>query len=277
MTRMLSLAHLTALSLAPAELIRVAAEIGYQAVGLRMVAVTPETPSYPLMNDPASLRETRAALADTGIRVLDVEFLRLEPTTEPARFLPVLETAAELGASHVLVAGYDSDEVRLVHNIAALSELARPLGLNLNLEFYPWTVVSCLADAERVIAASGAANAGILVDALHLARSSTTLAELRASPASRFNYVHLCDGAADHPGSLEGLLLAARAERLAPGDGGLDLAGFLSAMPAYLPIGIEVPMERMTAELGPAAVARHCHKATIRFLKALQDLPATSR
>ncbi|NGN42994.1 sugar phosphate isomerase/epimerase [Mesorhizobium sp. CGMCC 1.15528] len=270
MTRLLSLAHLTALSLTPPELIRVAAETGYQAVGLRLVAVTPETPSYPLMDDPMGLRETRAALADTGIRILDVEFLRLEPTTEPAKFLPVLETAAELGASQVLLAAYDPDESRLVHNVAALADLAHPLGLTVNLEFYPWTVVSCLADAERVVAASDAANAGILVDALHLARSSTTLAELRASPANRYNYLHLCDASADHPGSLEGLLLAARAERLAPGDGGLDLAGFLSAMPADLPIGLEVPMERMTAELGPATVARLCREAATRLMKALQ-------
>jgi hypothetical protein len=50
-----SLAYLTALSLPPPELIRLAARTGYQSVGLRLLQVKPETPGYPLMTDPALL------------------------------------------------------------------------------------------------------------------------------------------------------------------------------------------------------------------------------
>ena len=44
-----SLAHLTVLSLPPPEMVGVAARTGYRTVGLRLIAVTPETPGYPLM------------------------------------------------------------------------------------------------------------------------------------------------------------------------------------------------------------------------------------
>src|ERR1700732_662032 len=74
-----SLAHLTAVVLSPPELIRVAARTGYSTVGLRLIAVTPDSPGYPLMDDPAGLRETKAAIAETGVNVLDIEFVRITP------------------------------------------------------------------------------------------------------------------------------------------------------------------------------------------------------
>ena len=67
-----SLAHLTAISLPPPQLIRVAARTGYRSVGLRLVRVTPESPGYPLQDDPGLLRETRRAMAETGIAVGDI-------------------------------------------------------------------------------------------------------------------------------------------------------------------------------------------------------------
>jgi hypothetical protein len=74
-----SLAHLTVLNLPPPEMIRVAARTGHHYVGLRMIAVTDTTPGYPLMHEPAMMRDTVAALANTGVRVLDIEFVKITP------------------------------------------------------------------------------------------------------------------------------------------------------------------------------------------------------
>lgn len=271
MNRLVSLAHLTALSLAPPDLIRLAAGTGYDAVGLRLIGVTPDTASYPLHLDRPMFRETRRALSDTGLKLLDIEFLRLEPNTDPSAFAAALEAGAELGATQALLAAYDPEESRLSDNVAAIAEIARPLGIGVNLEFYPWTVVANLADAVRVIDRSGAENAGVLVDALHLARSGTTLEELELQPASRFRYLHLCDAEADHPGSLEGLLKAARAERLPPGEGGLDLEGFLRVMPADIPVALEVPMQARSALEGELAIARECRNATENLVNRLSS------
>ena len=68
----------------PPEMIRVAARTGYRQVGLRLIRVTPETPGYPLMSEPAMLRATKAALAATGVGVLDIEFVKITPELDVA-------------------------------------------------------------------------------------------------------------------------------------------------------------------------------------------------
>jgi len=68
----LSLAHLTVISLAPPQMVDVASRTGYRYVGLRLIAVTPDSPGYPLMNDKTMMRETKVRLADTGIGVHDI-------------------------------------------------------------------------------------------------------------------------------------------------------------------------------------------------------------
>jgi hypothetical protein len=79
-----SLAHLTVLNLAPPQMVRVAARTGYHYIGLRMIAVTDTTPGYPLMHEPSMMRDTKAALADTRVRVLDIEFVKITPEIDVA-------------------------------------------------------------------------------------------------------------------------------------------------------------------------------------------------
>ena len=81
-----SLAHLSALSLSPPEMVDVAARVGYRYVGLRLTAVTANEPRYPLPYDEKMMRETQACLADTGVEVLDIELVRLTPEAEIAAF-----------------------------------------------------------------------------------------------------------------------------------------------------------------------------------------------
>ncbi|MGL4290325.1 MAG: sugar phosphate isomerase/epimerase family protein, partial [Phreatobacter sp.] len=57
-----SLAHLTVLGLAPADVVRVAARTGYQCAGIRLLPASPGGLAYRLMDDPAALRETLAAI-----------------------------------------------------------------------------------------------------------------------------------------------------------------------------------------------------------------------
>ena len=107
-----SLAHLTVLNVPPPEMIRVAARTGYDCVGLRMIAVTDTTPGYPLMHEPAMMRATKAALADTGVRVLDIEFVKITPEIDVAGLERFVAAGAELGAKHVITAPYDSELAR---------------------------------------------------------------------------------------------------------------------------------------------------------------------
>ncbi|MCB1333445.1 MAG: TIM barrel protein [Roseivivax sp.] len=241
MTRRYSLAHLTALHLDPPALIRAAARAGFDAVGLRLLRVTEDSPGYPLMDDAAALARTRAALAETGLAVQDIEFVKITPETQVQALLPLLDAGAALGARHVITAPYDPDLSRLAATLGALSEAAQERGLSAVLEFFPWTVVPDLASCWRVVQAAGDA-VGILPDALHFDRSGSDLALLRALPPQRLPFAHLCDAQVQPSYSTEALLHTARQDRLPPGAGQIDLRGFLDALPPGTPLGLEVPL-----------------------------------
>src|SRR5687767_8454224 len=104
MARTLSLAHLTVLDTTPPELVSVAAAAGFRTVGIRLTA-TPSVgvPPYDCLREGPVLRETLARMADTGVSVLDTEFLRFEPEHPVGIPEGFLEVSARLGATHVLV------------------------------------------------------------------------------------------------------------------------------------------------------------------------------
>src|SRR5215467_166043 len=78
--RPISLAHLTVLDTTPPELVSVAAAAGFTTIGIRLTA-TPSVgvPPYDILSDGPLLRETLRRMTDTGVSVLDTEFLRFEP------------------------------------------------------------------------------------------------------------------------------------------------------------------------------------------------------
>ena len=267
MTRPLSVAHLTAINLPPPRLIHAAARAGFDAVGLRLIRVTETSPGYPLMHDRAQMRATKAALRDTGLRVSDIEFIKIEPQTQVSALAGFLDAGAELGAREVICAPYDPDLTRLADRLGALSDLAQGRGLGVSLEFFPWTVVPDLAAALRVVCAAGPA-VGILVDALHFDRSDSTLDQLCAVPRDRLRLAHLCDAPVLAAYTPADLLHAARAERLPPGAGQINLGAFLSALPDDLPLGLEVPMTMAMARDGADVVLSRLMVAT-RSVEAL--------
>lgn len=262
----MALAALTAPELAPPEMIEVAARTGYSRVGLRVIPVAPGSWAYPLMDDPEGLRETLARIAGTGIGVGDLEIAMLKPDTDVRAFLPLLEVGAKLGAKHVLVAGYDPEETRLTETYAAFCDAAAPFGLTADLEFMPWTTVPNLAAAIRVAGAADRPNAGVLVDPLHFSRSDSTLAELGGLRREWLHYWQLCDAPVQEGYTTEDLLHAARAERLFPGEGGIDLVSLIRAMPSDLPISLEIPTTELARTVGAqerACRAMGCAKAVL--------------
>ena len=261
-----SLAHLTVLNLPPPDMVRVAARTGYDSVGLRLIAVTDTTPGYPLMHDPAMMRDTKAALADTGRRVLDIEFVKITPEIDIPGLEPFVAAGAELGAAHVITAPYDPDLTRLADRLGAITDLCARYGLRAVLEFFPWTVVPDLHAAVQLVEATGRTETGILVDTLHFNRSRSSVEQLARIPRARLPFVHVCDAPVQDSYTTEELLHAGRAERLPPGEGGIDIRNILRHMPQDIPVALEVPMTAMTAAEGPEAVARRVRQAAERLL-----------
>lgn len=269
MQRDYALAQLTALPLSPPALIGVAARTGYALVGLRMTEVTPGGDHWPLHADRALMRETLAAIRDTGVGVLDVELLRLIPDVDVAAFEPVVAATAELGGRHLLTQGADPDRARVIDAYGRLCDLAAGYGLTCDIEFPTWIEVGGLAAAAELVRGAGRANGGVLIDTLHLQRSGGTAADIAALPPSWFRYVQFCDAPAAIPQTLEGLLHTAREARLAPGEGDLDLAGVLHALPPGIPLSLEVPNAAEVAAIGWERHALRVREATDRLLASL--------
>jgi sugar phosphate isomerase/epimerase len=262
-----SLAHLSALSLSPPEMVDVAARVGYRYVGLRLTPVTANEPRYPLPYDEKMMRETQACLADTGVEVLDIELARLPPEVEVTSFAAMLEAGARLGAKHVIAQTPDPDRTRATERFAQLCELAQPLQLSVNLEFITWTDTPDLQTAAAIVAAAGQPNGGILIDTLHFCRSRCSLEALRALPRSWFRFAQVCDAPAQAPTTTEGLIHAARNERLFLGDGGLDVRGILDALPPDIPYSLEIPMTTLARTLGPELRAHMALLSARRYLQ----------
>lgn len=269
MTRTYSLAQLTALPLDPPRLVQLTADIGAQACGVRLLPASPGGPAYPLMDDAPLLRETLARIAGTGVQVLDLEIIRVAADFEVAPYLAFMETGQRLGARHILVAGDDPDEARFTANFASLCDAAAKFGLTCDLEFMPWTCVPHLAAASRITAAADRPNGGILVDALHFARSASTLAQVGHLPRHRLHYAQICDGLVPGPTTIEELVFDARCARLLPSEGGIDLKALFDALPHDLPVSIEVPHDLRAPAMGYAAWARAALQATRRVIEGV--------
>ena len=267
--RPLSLAALTVLELTPPDMVSCAADAGYRHIGIRLIAATPTEPQYDLIGDTPLLREVERRLADTGVQVLDVEIFRLKPDTRVADYEAAVATAARLGARHLLVAGNDPDEARLTATFGAFCDLAQRYGLNVSLEFMPWTDAKDLPQAARIVAAVGRANAGVLIDPFHLSRSRSRIEDIATIPPAQLHFLQFCDVPAAVPPTMDAILAEARAERLFPGDGGLDLLGLLRAVPRDLPLSVEIPMHTLARTVDATERARRALAATRRVLAQL--------
>lgn len=261
MPRELSLAHLSVLDATPPELVTVAAAAGFGRIGIRLSATASVgVPPYDMLGDTPVMRETLARLADTGVAVLDVEFLRFEPQQPQGIPDGFLEAGARLGAQYVLVMSAEPLEARTLERFCDLCARARTYGLHVCLEFAIYTGVKTLADAVRMVRASGCRNASVLVDALHFSRSGGWPSDIASVDPSLFKYAQICDAVAAIPGATGDLIREARTGRLFPGEGALPLRDLVAALPATIPLAVEAPV-RATAGLTALERAQRAYRS----------------
>ena len=267
----LSLSYYTVPELTPPAMVAAAAAAGFEYVGVRLLNGQPGRDLAPLMRDAAVRRETLACLRDTGLRVLDASGARLIPATDMTAFGPFLETAAQMGARHVLATGDDDDRPQLAARFAHLCEQAARYGLTVDIEFVPWMSVASVLDAATIVREVDAANLGIAVDALHFDRSGSRLDDLAPMPPEWFRYVQLCDAPGEWSGDRAALLHAATQERLFPGEGALDLVGLLRALPHGIPVAVEIPRATLSRTMAAAQRLRLAVDATRAVLAVAYD------
>ena len=255
MSHKFSLAFLTVKDISPIDMVKIAADTGYDCVGLRLLPAGTDGP-YSLSNDRSEQRNVLSALNDTGIQVADAEVVRIGKSFNLEALMPFLEVCSYLGAKHVLVVGDDLNRARLIDNYGIFLEHAAQYGLTGDLEFMPWTAVKTSTDCLEILRAVNKRNAGLLVDALHWDRSDRSIHSLTQIPEYLVNYIQLCDAPRLESPTTGQLIHAARSERLVPGSGDIDLVGMLSALPQGRLYSVEVPRDAELTRLTPRERAK---------------------
>jgi sugar phosphate isomerase/epimerase len=264
--RHLSLAHLTLMGADPIQLIDAAVAAQFTHIGMRIVPPTPDAPMRPVIGDAPYQRAIKQHLAGAGLEILDIEAFWLTPDFDLELAARAFTFGAELGARYVVVVGNDPDRARLIDTFARLTELASGHGLKTSLEFIPYSEVKTLHAAKQIVLASGQAQAGLLVDALHLSRSGGTPKDVAQLPSGMVHYLHVCDAPVARPPDLDATKREARSGRLYPGEGELPLADFVAAVAADIPIGIEAP-DGGRAALSYEDQARQARAAALDVLR----------
>ncbi|OLN23050.1 AP endonuclease [Domibacillus antri] len=268
MANQFSLAYLTVLGCPPPEMTYIAARTGYDFVSFRPIHMgVPGEHDVSLTESKALLKETKKALADTGIKLLDIELARICDGTDPKRYLPAMEVAAELGGRHVLSSIWTKERSFAVERFAELCDLAKPFGLTIELEFVPIAGVSTLAGALDILRSAKRENAGLMIDVHHFHRSKEKLEDLDVVPREWFRYLHLCDAPADIPDSQEEMTRILREERLYIGEGGIDVASIVNRVP-QVPYSIELPNTKRVQDLGYETFAQRCLETAKAYFNA---------
>lgn len=266
MARKFSLAYLTIPGTDPVEQIRIARSCGYDSVSLRTIPMhLPGEPEFLLHQDADLFRAVQEALEEYGMPLLDIELARVRPDLDIEEYEPAFEAAARLGATDVLGSVWTRDRSYYTQQVGRIAEMAGQYGLSYNVEPLPWAGVRNLQEGITLVDAVGADNLYVMVDTLHIGRAGVTAEELARTDGKYFHFIHLADGPAGPDGDPvldnirdELMVHTAREGRLYPGEGVMDIAGFIGAMPRELPVSIELPNLKRLEELGAEGHARRC-------------------
>ena len=150
---------------------------------------------------------------------------------------------------------------------AALCDRAAEHGLLVHLEWLVWSRVPDLGSARRLVELAGRPNGGLTVDTWHCVRAGVTPDDVRVLPGELVLSIQLDDGPLAPE---DDLVHATLHDRLLPGAGEFDVAGYLDALRAIgapAPVGVEVFSDALHAA-GAATAAHGAASATRAVLDA---------
>lgn len=232
----------------PLDIIAATAAAGFDAVGLWV-----EPDSW----TPEMTRDCRAAIADAGLALLDAEVVWLKPDASLDQHRRSVDIAIELGAANLLCVSSIADAGATAAQLAALCRHAEGTPLRIAMEFGIFTAVRSLGAALAILDAVAHPARALLVDPIHVDRAGNTPAEIAAVPRALLPYAQFCDAPAARPDPTDfaAVLTDALDLREQCGAGALPLAALLAALPADLPLSIELRSKTLR-EAFPDATAR---------------------
>ena len=230
--------------------VELASQAGFTGMGLWHADLEHTRKTY-------SFQQMKQILNDNGITHIEVEWLldwfttgERRKTSDVTRAL-LLDAAEGLGARHIKIGDLGNDVAdvpKLTEEFAVLCREAKERGTLVLFEMLPaaFSRAPSLDAVLSVVKGSGAKNGGIMLDNLHLQRTSTDPKDIltkvgRGIPLG----VEINDGYLATPVKFEDSVVN---KRLLPGDGEFDIAAFLHAVWSVGydgPIGVEVLNEYM--------------------------------
>ena len=200
----------------------------------------------PAAREQYGLAGIRTLLDDNGIVDLELEdipFWWEDGRSDPVRHA-LLAAAEALGARHIKVTpdGENGpwDPGHWAAKLAELAAQAEGVGARLGIEFFPWSNVASLDAGLALVEAAGHPAAGVVIDAWHVERAGTPVADLAAVPLHRIVGVELDDADPDVVGTLFEDTVH---RRRYCGEGSFDLPGMVTALRAAGwtgPWGVEI-------------------------------------
>jgi sugar phosphate isomerase/epimerase len=177
-------------------------------------------------------------ISDAGLSHVEIELLERWwiPRGQPGHTYDVrdllFDAADALGPAMIKIGSENgppaSDPLALAAPLRELAEQAAAHGTRVAIETMPFSAIATIPMGAEIVTAAGHPAAGLLVDAWHVFRAGTTLAELDAAlrPEMIFG-VELDDAAAEMAGSMFEDTVN---HRLLCGDGSFDLRGLVSTL-----------------------------------------------
>jgi sugar phosphate isomerase/epimerase len=247
-TNRLGIEQLTVLAMPPVEYVGLAHELGCVSISTGITGM-PLTmfgiedyqpwPAWSLRDDPALRRETIAAMRDTGVRIGLAEGFRAASGAEVADYAADLDIFAELGALRLNAICMEDDMAMATDQLGKLADMAIARGMAFTIEFFPGDGLNSFERALAVAGGIGRDKAKVLLDSMHFFRTGATLDALHGAGVDAIGYVQLADSPAGPPH--ESYFIDSLFARQVPGEGELPLAELIAALPADMPISVEVP------------------------------------
>ena len=246
------------------ETIEAAARAGFGAAGLRVSGRYPGDAWPAAQTGAAGFARIRDVAREQGVRISSISGYYLSPAALPTHLRANVEAAQALGAPLILQGCFDPDPARLATLLRDYAGAAADAGIRIALEFMPMSELKTLGAALASIDRAGAGGrVGLLVDTLHLARSGATAAEVAALDPASVLLTQLCDAPSVLPTGMT-LFDEAMSGRRYLGDGGLDLAAVVRALPGGAEFELETPVVE-DAALPAVERARRAGDAADRF------------
>jgi sugar phosphate isomerase/epimerase len=244
--RPLALHQLTVLDVSPLELVSLASAAGCQRIVTWVHDPVDPFPGkgwpqfhFPSIT-PATKSEMKQRLSDNGIELANIEMFPIAEGIDVERYRPYLEMGAELGAARAVVHVHDPDDNRAVDTLRKFCEIAAEYKLGAGIEFMG--LIQACKTLERGLFFAKAVdmpNVGVALDFLHVVRSGATVQDVANVPAKYISYAQICDG--PHMKVTDDYLEEGL-DRLPPGEGVWPVKELVEAIPAGVPMDIEVPL-----------------------------------